>query len=63
MGKYNGYWTKGSDRVVVFRTVEDIIIHYRKANADGHKIGKREIKHADEVLKGYVKDGSGRKFE
>lgn len=63
VGKYNGYWTKGNDRVGVFMTVEDIIIHYRKVDKDGHKIGKKEIKYADEVLPGYTKDGSGRKFE
>lgn len=63
MGKYNGMWDKGDKHIVIFRTVEDIIVHYRKVDDDGHKLGKIHKDLASEVLPGFIKKGSGRTYK
>jgi len=61
--KYNGLWSNDKDRIAIFRTVEDIIIHYRKVDKKGNKLSGIHKELADEVLTEYTKEGSGISYE
>jgi len=60
--KFNGIWSNDRDKIAIFRTVEDIIIHYRKVD-DNHKpISGIRKELAEEVLPSYTKEVSGRSY-
>lgn len=60
--KFNGIWSNSTDKIAIFRTVEDIIIHYRRVD-DNHKpISGIHKRLAEDVLPSYTKEGSGRSY-
>ncbi|UNA01690.1 hypothetical protein MG295_00273 [Bacillus phage vB_BcgM] len=61
--RYNGFWNNKEERIVISRTSEDGIIHYRVVDEKGKILSRLYKAYAEDTLIGYIKEGSNQLFK